>query len=123
MNDLSGTPRPMPDIRFVLVRTSHPGNIGAAARAIRTMGFTRLVLVAPHKFPHADATAMAAGADDVLDGVVVVPDLLSAIGDCRLVLGATARARGVRLPAHAPRAGAALAHAQAGEGEVAIVFG
>ncbi|MBR0346825.1 MAG: hypothetical protein IJI03_16365, partial [Rudaea sp.] len=49
------------NIRFVLVRTSHPGNIGAAARAIRTMGFTRLVLVAPHTYPHADATAMAAG--------------------------------------------------------------
>ena len=45
-------------VRFVLVRTSHPGNIGAAARAIRTMGFSRLVLVAPHKFPHADATAI-----------------------------------------------------------------
>lgn len=87
------------------------------------MGFKRLVLVAPQKFPHADATAMAAGADDVLDGIVVVPDLLSAIGDCRLVLGATARARGVRLPEQPPRTAAAQALAQSTAGEVAIVFG
>ena len=77
--------------RFVLVRTSHPGNIGSAARAIRTMGFTRLVLVAPQRYPHDDVTAMAAGADDVLSRIVVVPDLAGAIADCRLVLGATAR--------------------------------
>jgi len=115
--------RPADRIRFVLVRTSHPGNIGAAARAIRTMSFKRLVLVSPHKYPHADAIAMAAGADDVLDQMQVVPDLLSAIGDCRLVLGATARARGVRLPESSPRQAAATAWLNAAEGEVAIVFG
>lgn len=109
------------NIRFVLVRTSHPGNIGAAARAIRTMGFARLVLVAPHKFPHAEASAMAAGADDVLDNAVVVPSLAEAIADCSLVLGCTARRRGVSLPEIAPREGAAQAQAHAGE--VAIVFG
>jgi tRNA (cytidine32/uridine32-2'-O)-methyltransferase len=112
----------MPQIRFVLVRTSHPGNIGAAARAIRTMGFVRLVLVAPHKFPHADATAMAAGADDVLDGVVVVPTLADAIADCTLVLGCTARRRGVQLPEFTPRETAARA-VEVPQGEVAIVFG
>ena len=53
-------------IRYVLVRTSHPGNIGSAARAIRTMGFTRLALVSPHRFPDPEAHALAAGADDVL---------------------------------------------------------
>ena len=115
--------RPADRVRFVLVRTSHPGNIGAAARAIRTMGFTRLVLVSPHKYPHADVTAMAAGADEVLERVQVVPDLLSAIGDCRLVLGATARARGVRLPESSPRQAAATALLAATEGEVAVVFG
>lgn len=114
---------PMPKIRFVLVRTSHPGNIGAAARAIRTMGFVRLVLVAPHKFPHADATAMAAGADDVLDGVVVVPTLADAIADCTLVLGCTARRRGVQLAEFTPREAAARTVEAAPEGEVAIVFG
>src|SRR3546814_15899193 len=53
-------------IRIVLVGTQHPGNIGSAARALKTMGLDRLVLVAPQRFPHADAIAMAAGADDVL---------------------------------------------------------
>ena len=100
-------------LRFVLVRTSHPGNIGAAARAIRTMGFVRLVLVAPQQFPHAEATALAAGADDVLGRIVVVPTLVEAIADCRLVLGATARQRGVPLPEHVPRAAAPLALAAA----------
>jgi tRNA (cytidine32/uridine32-2'-O)-methyltransferase len=110
-------------LRFVLVRPSHPANIGAAARAIRTMGFARLVLVAPHAYPHADVTALAAGASDVLERIVVVPDLMAAIGDCRLVLGATARARGVRLPESSPREAAAQALAAALEGEVAVVFG
>jgi tRNA (cytidine32/uridine32-2'-O)-methyltransferase len=114
----------MQSIRFVLVRTSHPGNIGAAARAIRTMGFTRLVLVAPHKYPHADATAMAAGADDVLENIVVVPTLVEAIADCSFVLGCTARRRGVSLPEIPPREAAArVREATAAGGEVAIVFG
>jgi len=114
----------MQSIRFVLVRTSHPGNIGAAARAIRTMGFTRLVLVAPHKYPHADATAMAAGADDVLENIVVVPTLVEAIADCSFVLGCTARRRGVSLPEIPPReAAASVREATATGGEVAIVFG
>jgi len=124
MNDLSGTPRPMPDIRFVLVRTSHPGNIGAAARAIRTMGFTRLHLVAPHRYPHADATAMAAGADDVLGHVVITPTLVDAIADCTLVLGCTARQRAVPLEELEPRPAAARALDVAAQaGQVAIVFG
>ena len=114
----------MSSTRFVLVRTSHPGNIGAAARAIRTMGFTRLVLVAPHKYPHADTTAMAAGADDVLENIVVVPTLAEAIADCSFVLGCTARRRGVSLPEIAPRdAAARVREAATTGGEVAIVFG
>src|SRR5689334_9569858 len=82
-------------IRFVLVRTSHPGNIGAAARAIRTMGMHRLSLVAPHAFPHAEAVALASGANDVLENAPLAPDLPAAIADCQLVLGATARRRDV----------------------------
>jgi len=111
-------------IRFVLVRPSHPGNIGAAARAIRTMGFTRLLLVAPHKFPHVDATALAAGAEDVLEGIVVVPTLAEAIADCTCTLGCTARRRGVPLPEFMPREAAAQAvQAAAQGGEVALLFG
>jgi tRNA (cytidine32/uridine32-2'-O)-methyltransferase len=105
------------------VRTSHPGNIGAAARAVRTMGFARLVLVAPHKYPHAEATAMAAGADDVLERIVVVPTLGEAIADCTYVLGCTARQRAVPLPELAPRAAAAHAREAICAGEVAVVFG
>ncbi len=111
-------------IRFVLVRTSHPGNIGAAARAIRTMGLTRLALVAPHAFPHAEATALAAGADDVLADAPIVPDLPAAIADCQLVLGATARRRDVPMEEIDAREAAARALAAAREGrQVALVFG
>lgn len=111
-------------IRFVLVRTSHPGNIGSAARAIRTMGMSRLALVAPHSFPDPEANALAAGADAVLDAAVVSADLPEAIADCRFVLGATARRRGVVLEELSPRAAAQriLAAAAAGK-EVAVVFG
>jgi len=110
-------------IRFVLVRTSHPGNIGAAARAIRTMGFSRLSLVAPHSFPHAEASALAAGADDVLAQAAISPDLPAAIADCNFVLGATARRRDVPMDEIDPRVAAERLLGAAREGEVAIVFG
>lgn len=111
-------------VRFVLVRTSQPGNIGSAARAIRTMGFSRLVLVAPQRFPDPEATAFAAGADAVLEQAVIVPDLRSAIADCQAVYGATARQRAVALREFTPReiAGPAQEAALAGS-EVALVFG
>ncbi len=111
------------DIRFVLVRTSHPGNIGAAARAIRTMGFARLALVAPHRFPHPDAVAMASGATGVLDDATVTPTLVDAVSDCTLVLGCTARARAVQLEELSPREAASRALAASAHGPVAIVFG
>ncbi len=111
-------------IRIVLVGTQHPGNIGSAARAIRTMGLDRLVLVAPEKFPHNEADMMAAGADDVLAAAVVVDTLAEAVADCRLVLGCTARSRRVQLRELRPRDAAAAARAEArGGGEVALVFG
>ncbi|HXD84020.1 MAG TPA: RNA methyltransferase [Rudaea sp.] len=112
-----------PDIRFVLVRTSHPGNIGAAARAIRTMGFARLGLVAPHKFPHPDAVAMASGANGVLDDAAIAPTLVEAVADCTLVLGCTARARAVQLEELSPREAAARALVASAHGPVALVFG
>lgn len=111
-------------LRFVLVRTSHPGNIGSAARAIRTMGFRHLALVAPEHFPHRDAHMMAAGADDVLAEATVSACLADAIADCSLVIGATARMRGVAMEEFSPRQAAARVLESTGQGQqVAIVFG
>jgi tRNA (cytidine32/uridine32-2'-O)-methyltransferase len=111
-------------IRIVLVGTQHPGNIGSSARALKTMGLSRLVLVAPEKFPHVEANALAAGADDVLANAAMHDTLADAISDCRLVLGCTARSRRVALPEQLPREAAERAIGKAGEGrEVALVFG
>lgn len=110
-------------IRIVLVGTQHPGNIGSAARAIKTMGLRRLVLVDPQRYPHTDASAMAAGADDVLADAQIFPSLAEAVADCRLVLGCTARDRRVALEQLMPRAAAARACEAAGAAEVALVFG
>src|SRR5690606_34671455 len=112
------------DIRIVLVGTSHPGNIGSAARAIKTMALERLVLVAPERFPHAGATAMAAGADDVLAAATVVDSLAEAVADCGLVLGCTARSRRIQLEELSPRAAAGrLLDAAVPGAPVALVFG
>src|SRR5690606_9261428 len=117
-------PQPQARIRIVLVGTQHPGNIGSAARALKTMGLDRLVLVAPQRFPHADAVAMAAGAEDVLEAALRVQTLAEAVADCRLVLGCTARSRRVPLEELSPRAAAARARESALAGaEVALVFG
>lgn len=78
-------------IRVVMIHTSHPGNIGAAARAMKTMGLTELVLVSPKHFPDPQATAMASGADDVLETCTVVDSLEAAIADCQYVIGTSAR--------------------------------
>ena len=110
-------------IRIVLVGTQHPGNIGSAARAMRTMGLRRLVLVAPERFPHPEAAALAAGAGDVLDAATCFDTLADAVADCRLVLGCTARSRRIALDELSPREAAARAVAGATGGEVALVFG
>ena len=111
-------------IRIVLVGTQHPGNIGSAARAMKTMGLTRLVLVAPERFPHPEAHALAAGADDLLAGAAIHPSLGEAVADCTLVLGCTARSRRVPLPEQEPReAAAAVLDAALAGAEVALVFG
>ncbi|MCP5149477.1 MAG: TrmJ/YjtD family RNA methyltransferase [Ectothiorhodospiraceae bacterium] len=111
-------------IRIVLVGTSHPGNIGAVARAMWTMGLHRLALVAPVEFPCAEATARAAGADEVLYRASVHAELIDAIGDCTLVIGTTARERRLPFPEAMPRAAAARAVEAALAGtEVALVFG
>jgi len=111
-------------IRYVLVRTSHPGNIGSSARAIRTMGFTRLELVSPARFPDAEANALAAGADDVLGNAGIHEGLVESLAGSRLVLGLSARRRGINLPEISPREAAVQALAAAARGdEVALVFG
>ena len=110
-------------LRFVLCETSHPGNIGAAARAIKTMGFSELVLVDPLDFPSAEAEARATGAADVLANARVVGTLQEAIADCRIVFGSSARRRRLRCPELNPRECAAQALETAQSGPVAIVFG
>lgn len=110
-------------IRFVLVGTQHPGNIGAAARALKTMGLSRLLLVAPEHYPADEAFRRAAGADDLLASAPVVASLAEAIADCRLVLGCTARSRRVALEEFAPRTAAERMVRTAGRDEVALVFG
>jgi len=108
----------------VLVGTQHPGNIGSAARAMKTMGLARLVLVSPEKPPDIDSWALAAGADDVLHAATTVATLAEAVSDCRLVLGCTARSRRVALEELLPRdAAARLATVAEGGDEVALVFG
>lgn len=111
------------DIRVVLVGTTHPGNIGSAARAIKTMGLTRMVLVAPQRFPSAEATALAAGADDLLAAARVVPLLEEAVADCVWVVGTSARKRGHAVPALPPPQAAQELLERARSGPVALVFG
>ncbi|MFC5576406.1 RNA methyltransferase [Lysobacter niabensis] len=111
-------------IRVVLVGTQHPGNIGSAARAMKTMGLSRLVLVAPERAPDADSYALAAGADDVLAAAAIHPTLAEAIADCRVVLGCTARSRRIALEELEPReAGVRAVRDAQGGGEIALVFG
>jgi tRNA/rRNA methyltransferase len=80
-------------IRIVLCQTSHPGNIGATARAMKTMGIETLYLVSPKKFPHPEATAMSSGADDILKNAHVVSDLETALKGVKLAVGLSARRR------------------------------
>jgi len=107
--------------RFVLFETSHPGNIGAAARALRVMDWHELVLVRPHAFPHADATAMAAGADDILEGARVCETLEEALAGAGIVFGTSARRRRLDWPEQNARQAGAFA-AASGE-PVAFLFG
>jgi tRNA (cytidine32/uridine32-2'-O)-methyltransferase len=110
-------------IRIVLVGTSHPGNIGSAARAMKTMGLESLCLVAPERFPATEATVMAAGADDVLQNARVVPDVRTAIADCGLVVGTTSRGRHLSWRIVEPREAALEIAAASQASEVAILFG
>lgn len=108
-------------IRIVLCQTSHPGNIGSAARAMKTMGLSELYLVKPLKFPHPDAHALSAGATDILDAAHVCDSLEQALAGCSLVIGMTARRRELSHQADSPREAAARV-IETGQ-EVALVFG
>jgi tRNA (cytidine32/uridine32-2'-O)-methyltransferase len=110
-------------IRIVLARTSHPGNVGSAARAMKTMGLESLWLVAPERFPATEATVMAAGADDVLQHARVVADVRTAVADCGLVVGTTARGRHLPWRIVEPREAALEIAAAAQASEVAVLFG
>lgn len=110
-------------IRIVLVATSHPGNIGSAARAMKTMGLTRLYLVTPRQFPDRKAHELAAGADDVLEGVVVTETLAEALVGCHLVIGSSARPRGIDMPGLSPVHCASLVKEASATSQVAIIFG
>jgi len=111
------------NIRIVLINTSHPGNIGAVARAMKTMYLSRLVLVKPKHYPHADASARASGADDVLAAARVCDTLGEAIDDCGLVFGASARLRRLSWPILEPQECARAVLEGAIENSVAIIFG
>ena len=110
-------------VRVVLVGTTHPGNIGAVARAMKNMGLTELALVAPRFFPHEDATARASGAEDVLANANVAGTLEDAIADCHFAVGASARPRAIEWPTYEPRECAARLVEESGKGNVAIVMG
>jgi TrmH family RNA methyltransferase len=110
-------------IRIVLVGTTHPGNIGAVARAMKNMGLSDLALVSPKKFPHPDATARASGALDILDNAKRFKTLPEAIEDCIYVAGASARSRTINWPTMAPKDCAERLLAESANGTVAAVFG
>lgn len=110
-------------IRVVLVQTSLPRNIGSAARAMRTMGLNRMVLVQPAAFPHPDAAALASGADDVLAAARICADLPEALAGCVAAYGASARRRGIAMPQLDARAAARQLTTDLSAGEVALVFG
>ena len=114
---------PLKRIRMVLVQPTHGGNIGGCARAMKNMGLTRLTLVAPEEFPGAEASARAAGADDVLTQARVCATLDEAIADCQLVVGASARARRIAWPILEPDKAARKVVEAAADREVAVLFG
>ncbi len=111
------------DVRIILVGTTHPGNIGACARAMKNMGLKDLALVRPRAFPDDDATARASGATDILDAARVTDTLDEALADCVYVAGASARSRTIGWPTMMPRECAAELLRQSRGGTVAAVFG
>lgn len=114
----------MAAIRFVLNNTTHPGNIGACARAIKNMGFSDLCLVNPLIYPSEEANKRASGAEDLLQSAKVVSHFKEAIADCHLVFGSSARQRSLSIPLISPREAAALVkEAHLTGNNIALLFG
>ncbi len=111
------------NIRIILVNPSHPGNIGAAARAMKTMGLENLYLVKPKSFPNVNATAMAAGADDILANAIVTSTLAEALIGAKIVFGTSARERALSLKTYNPKNAAKLIATERKTNNIAILFG
>ena len=111
------------NIRIVMLHTSHPGNIGAAARVMKNMGLLNLYLVQPEQYPHAQATAMASGADDVLHKAVVCESLEQALHGVKWVVGTTARERKIQKSIEPAREAAINVVKEAKQHPVALLFG
>jgi len=111
------------NIKIVLVNTSHPGNIGSAARAMKTMGLSQLVLVDPRSPPDGKSSALAAGAGDVLANAQTVSSVAEAVADCGLVVGTSARSRTLSWPMLEPRGCGSKLVAEVKKHPVALVFG
>lgn len=111
------------NIRVVLCHTSHPGNIGSTARAMKTMGLSRLYLVNPKHFPSPQATSLAVNADDVLEQATVTNSLEAAIADCQFVIGVSGKERALSQQVMTVREAAQQIHQIASQQQVALVFG
>jgi tRNA (cytidine32/uridine32-2'-O)-methyltransferase len=110
-------------VRIVLIDPSHPGNIGSVARAMKNMALSDLVLVRPRSFPHAEANALAAGADDILAGARIVSSVAEAISDCAFIAGTTSRPRSYYWEFTTPREVAGRIVALPDENRAALLFG
>src|SRR5210317_1779439 len=110
------------NIRIVLVNTSHPGNIGGVARAMKNMGLSRLYLVAPRQYPDEQADWRAASALDVLGNATVTETLDEAISDCQFVVGTSARGRRIPWPLQDPRQCAERMASASEQEQVAVLF-
>lgn len=120
---MDSKPDSLSNIRIVLCQTSHPGNIGSAARAMKTMGLRDLRLVRPRKFPHADADAMASGATNILSHAIVCDSLEEALAGCAFAIGLSARKRELSHSLVSAREAAVHAVELAASQPVALVFG
>lgn len=112
-------------IRTVLIHNSHPGNVGASARAMKNMGLSQLYLVAPKKFPAPEATALAASAEDVLNAAKVVETLPEALQGCDFICGVSARSRNLAWPMYTPRkmTEKVISVLQHSSGDIALLYG
>ncbi|MFT5610762.1 MAG: tRNA (cytidine32/uridine32-2'-O)-methyltransferase [Polaribacter sp.] len=111
------------NIKIALVRTFHPGNIGSAARSMKTMGLSDLCLVAPRNYPSLEANKMAAGAQDTLLTAGLADSVAAAVAECSLVIATTARIRGYDLPELNPEQAATMLVEHAKNAPVALIFG